>query len=114
MWRFVALFTVAHRRCTLLRCVRFMIRCLGKHFIPLLGDLVSQMVEVYTTTHHSCFLYLGSVLVDEFGTNKQCVPGLIQMLEVLDVGTCIIPKRHVTSQMGCLPEVSCRSREILF
>ncbi|XP_046845172.1 transportin-3-like [Xenia sp. Carnegie-2017] len=63
------------------RCVRFVIRCLGKHFIPLLGDLVSQMVEVYTTTHHSCFLYLGSVLVDEFGTNKQCVPGLIQMLE---------------------------------
>ncbi|XP_028408410.1 transportin-3-like [Dendronephthya gigantea] len=63
------------------RCVRFIIRCLGEHFIPLLGQLVNQMIQVYSATHHSCFLYLGSILVDEFGTNKSCVPGLIQMLE---------------------------------
>ena len=64
------------------RCVRFIIRCLGNHFCPLLPELASQMIEVYTGTHHSCFLYLGSILVDEFGTNKNCVPGLIQMVEV--------------------------------
>ena len=63
------------------RCVRFIIRCLGPHFIPLLGQLVTEIIQVYSNTHHSCFLYLGSVLVDEFGTNKTCVPGLIQMLE---------------------------------
>ncbi|CAB3980536.1 transportin-3-like isoform X2 [Paramuricea clavata] len=63
------------------RCVRFIIRCLGTHFVPLLGQLVSEIIQVYSTTHHSCFLYLGSILVDEFGTSKNCVSGLIKMLE---------------------------------
>lgn len=65
------------------RCIRFVIRCLGTHFCPLLGELVTQMVQVYSANHHSCFLYLGSILVDEFGTNQNCVPGLIQTVEAL-------------------------------
>lgn len=63
------------------RSVRFIIRCLGTHFCPLLGQLVTQMMQVYTEKQHSCFLYLGSILVDEFGSEKNCVPGFIQMVE---------------------------------
>ena len=77
----------------LFRCVRFIIRCLGPHFIPLLGQLVTEIVQVYSATHHSCFLYLGSVLVDEFGTDKTCVPGLVQMLEVWRFSKLLAVKR---------------------
>lgn len=61
------------------RCIRFAIRCLGKSAINLLSPLVSQMVGVYGTNPHSCFLYLGSILVDEYGDESGCVPGLIGM-----------------------------------
>ncbi|XP_022802202.1 transportin-3-like [Stylophora pistillata] len=61
------------------RCIRFAIRCLGKSAINLLSPLVSQMVSVYGTNPHSCFLYLGSILVDEYGDEAGCVPGLIGM-----------------------------------
>lgn len=81
--------------------MRFIIRCLGSHFIPLLGELVSEIIQVYSATHHSCFLYLGSILVDEFGTDKTCVPGLIQMLEV-----CTVYSRRI------LDEVSSEDNEV--
>lgn len=61
------------------RCIRFAIRCLGKSAINLLSPLVSQMVSVYGTNPHSCFLYLGSILVDEYGDEAGCIPGLIGM-----------------------------------
>ena len=41
-----------------------------------------QMVGLYQTHQHSCFLYLGSILVDEYGTESGCVPGLLDMLQV--------------------------------
>lgn len=61
------------------RCIRFAIRCLGKSAINLLSPLVQQMVIVYGTNPHSCFLYLGSILVDEYGEEAGCVPGLVSM-----------------------------------
>jgi transportin-3 len=63
------------------RCIRFAIRCVGKSSAPLLHPLVSQMVNIYQIHQHSCFLYLGSILVDEYGSEVGCVDGLIQMLE---------------------------------
>ena len=39
------------------------------------------MVLIYHLHQHSCFLYLGSILVDEYGSESGCVDGLIQMLE---------------------------------
>ncbi|GAB6030207.1 Transportin-3 [Chamberlinius hualienensis] len=62
------------------RCIRFTIRCLGKHSAPLLEPLVKQMVELYQVHQHSCFLYLGSILVDEYGTEAGCTQGLLDML----------------------------------
>ena len=50
---------------------------------PILGPLVTQMVRIYGAGHpHSCFLYLGSILVDEFSLlGGTCVSGLLDMLE---------------------------------
>jgi len=39
-----------------------------------------QLVNMYRIHHHSCFLYMGSILVDEYAGEAQCVEGLLQML----------------------------------
>jgi len=36
---------------------------------------------MYQSHRHSCFLYVGSILVDEYGGEAQCVDGLLNMLE---------------------------------
>ena len=41
------------------------------------------MVRLYNAHHHSCFLYLASILVDEYGMESECIGGLISMLEAL-------------------------------
>lgn len=41
------------------------------------------MVRLYNAHHHSCFLYLASILVDEYGQESECIGGLISMLEAL-------------------------------
>ncbi|XP_012271220.1 transportin-3 isoform X2 [Orussus abietinus] len=63
------------------RCLRFAVRCVGKHSAHLLEPLVKQIVELYAAHQHSCFLYLGSVLVDEYASDMECVSGLLGMLE---------------------------------
>jgi len=63
------------------RCVRFSIRCLGKDFAPLMQPLVELMVGIYLQHHHSCFLYLGSILVDEYGSNRAVEEPLLMMLK---------------------------------
>lgn len=66
------------------RCIRYAMRSIGKQAAPLLErePLVKQIVEMYATHHHSCFLYLGSILVDEFANvNEQCTQGLLDMMQ---------------------------------
>ena len=65
------------------RCIRFLVRCLGYSSAWLLDPLVAQMIELYTAHHHSCYLYLGSILVDEYGRWRTCIPGLLDMLSAL-------------------------------
>lgn len=62
------------------RCLRYAIRCVGKDFAPLLEPLVKQMVLLYSHHPHSSFLYLGSILVDEYATSN-CVSGLLNMVQ---------------------------------
>ncbi|NXD30788.1 TNPO3 protein, partial [Spelaeornis formosus] len=64
------------------RCLRFAVRCVGKGSAALLQPLVTQMVSVYREHQHSCFLYLGSILVDEYGMEEGCRQGLLDMLQV--------------------------------
>lgn len=46
-------------------------------------ECVPQMVSVYQVYPHSCFLYLGSILVDEYGMEEGCRQGLLDMLQVV-------------------------------
>lgn len=41
------------------------------------------MVRLYNAHHHSCFLYLASILVDEYGGENDCIGGLMSMLEAM-------------------------------
>uniref|UniRef100_H2RLY5 Transportin-3 n=1 Tax=Takifugu rubripes TaxID=31033 RepID=H2RLY5_TAKRU len=69
------------------RCLRFAVRCVGKGSASLLQPLVTQMVSVYQVYPHSCFLYLGSILVDEYGMEEGCRQGLLDMLKALCMPT---------------------------
>ncbi|XP_028254571.1 transportin-3 isoform X2 [Parambassis ranga] len=69
------------------RCLRFAVRCVGKGSASLLQPLVTQMVSVYQVYPHSCFLYLGSILVDEYGMEEGCRQGLLDMLQALCMPT---------------------------
>lgn len=69
------------------RCLRFAVRCVGKGSASLLQPLVTQMVNVYQVYPHSCFLYLGSILVDEYGMEDGCRQGLLDMLQALCMPT---------------------------
>ncbi|KAL0267137.1 UNVERIFIED_CONTAM: hypothetical protein PYX00_009490 [Menopon gallinae] len=63
------------------RCLRFAVRCVGQQSSHLLQPIVEQIVSLYNIYKHSCFLYLGSILVDVFACEAQNVPGLLKMLE---------------------------------
>jgi transportin-3 len=63
------------------RCIRYAVRCISHQSLPILEPLVKQMVGTYATYKHSCLLYLGSILVDEFGQDVRCIAGLLSMLE---------------------------------
>ncbi|XP_030630141.1 transportin-3 isoform X1 [Chanos chanos] len=69
------------------RCLRFAVRCVGKGSASLLQPLVTQMVNVYQVYPHSCFLYLGSILVDEYGMEEGCRQGLLDMVQALCMPT---------------------------
>lgn len=60
---------------------------MGKGSAALLQPLVTQMVNVYRAHQHSCFLYLGSILVDEYGMEEGCRQGLLDMLQALCIPT---------------------------
>lgn len=65
----------------IVRCVRYAVRCISHQSLPILEPLVKQMVNTYAVYKHSCLLYLGSILVDEFGNDTRCITGLLKMLE---------------------------------
>jgi len=49
-----------------------------------------QIVSLYHRHQHSCFLYLGSILVDEYAAEPGCVQGLLDMLQAFLIPTFII------------------------
>lgn len=79
--KFAADLRVMERTC---RCVRYAIRCVGRQAAVILEPLVKQIVHIYVHMYqHPCFLYLGSILVDEFAgvsDGGACTQGLIEML----------------------------------
>ena len=79
-------------RCS--RTVRFAVRSIGTQAAPILEPLAGLMVRIYGTHPHSCFLYLGSILVDEFSHQPGYVEGLLAMLEALLPPTFAILSRE--------------------
>ncbi|XP_053679296.1 transportin-3 [Anopheles nili] len=65
----------------IVRCIRYAIRCIGKQAMPILEPLVKQIITIYSGHNHSCLLYLGSILVDEFAFEDGCTQGLLNMLQ---------------------------------
>lgn len=65
------------------RAIRFIIRSMGVQSIVFIEPLANQIVEIYRKHPHSCFLYLASILVDEYGKVEEIQRGLIAMLNVL-------------------------------
>ncbi|XP_075153534.1 transportin 3 [Haematobia irritans] len=69
---------VMERTC---RLIRYSVRMVRKQASMLVEPLIHQMVTLYALHHHSCFLYLGSVLVDEFAKVEDCINVLLVMLK---------------------------------
>ncbi|KAK5978404.1 hypothetical protein GCK32_004583 [Trichostrongylus colubriformis] len=69
------------------RSIRFIVRSLGVQSIGFVEPLITQMMEIFSRHQHSCFLYLSSILVDEYGGMESLQPGLMIMLETLAHGT---------------------------
>ncbi|XP_022670159.1 transportin-3-like isoform X2 [Varroa jacobsoni] len=65
------------------RTIKYMVRFLSTAASPLVDPLVNRLVSTYKIHPHSCFLYLASILVDEFGRMPSCVPGLISLVNTL-------------------------------
>ncbi|KAG7176748.1 Transportin-3-like 1 [Homarus americanus] len=79
------------------RCLRFAVRCVHQQSAPLLSPLVEQIISVTSAiSEHSrlfilsCFLYLGSILVDEYASEVGCVAGLLAMLEAFTQPTFVL------------------------
>ncbi|ETN69284.1 hypothetical protein NECAME_15410 [Necator americanus] len=66
---------------------RFIVRSLGVQSIGFVEPLITQMMDIFSRQQHSCFLYLSSILVDEYGGMESLQPGLMIMLETLAHGT---------------------------
>nr|CAH8869554.1 unnamed protein product [Trichobilharzia regenti] len=70
------------------RLIRFIVRCFSVHLRDLLPELAEKIVLAYTNGgQHSSFLYLCSVLVDEFGEELDCRVGLVNVYEALSAPT---------------------------
>ncbi|KAJ1353594.1 hypothetical protein KIN20_010249, partial [Parelaphostrongylus tenuis] len=69
------------------RSIRFIVRSLGLQSIGFVEPLITQMMDIFSRHQHSCFLYLSSILVDEYGGMESLQPGLMIMLESLAHGT---------------------------
>ncbi|KJH52581.1 hypothetical protein DICVIV_01166 [Dictyocaulus viviparus] len=69
------------------RSIRFIVRSLGLQSIGFVEPLITQMMDIFSRHQHSCFLYLSSILVDEYGSMESLQPGLMIMLESFAHGT---------------------------
>lgn len=75
--KFVSDIRIMERYC---RTLRFAIRNVRTQALPILNPLIEQMTGIYQSHPHSVFLYLGSILVDEFYVVPAATPELLSML----------------------------------
>uniref|UniRef100_A0A8R1ISD8 Uncharacterized protein n=1 Tax=Caenorhabditis japonica TaxID=281687 RepID=A0A8R1ISD8_CAEJA len=58
-----------------IRSCRLIFRALGPQSLPFVEPVVTMMIETYPKHRHSSYLYLASVIVDEYGANEKMRPG---------------------------------------
>lgn len=64
------------------RTLRFMLRSTEKYSQNILCNFVTDIVNLYRVNHFSCFLYLGSILVDIYGNENNFKSGLVEMMQI--------------------------------
>jgi len=74
--------------CHVMSCLEMYVHGCSTSVIKLCALL--QIVSLYHSHQHSCFLYLGSILVDEYAAEPGCVQGLLDMLQAFLIPTFII------------------------
>ncbi|XP_065647772.1 transportin-3 isoform X2 [Hydra vulgaris] len=63
------------------RCLRFGIRCIGPDFMHFLDPFIFLINNLYAEYQHSCLLYIGSILVDEYGGDLTVQKHLLQLFK---------------------------------
>lgn len=71
---------VIERAC---RCLRYIIRCVRTSGRDLLPPLLQLTLNIYGLYKHSCFLYLTSVVIDEFGQLEDLQSWLMSVVEAV-------------------------------
>ncbi|CAF1268424.1 unnamed protein product [Rotaria sordida] len=69
------------------RTIRFIIRSMHSHAKIFFQPIVELVISSYDDVPHSCFLYLISIIVDEYGNNQDLKPSIIVMSEHLTTKT---------------------------
>ncbi|CAF1318792.1 unnamed protein product [Rotaria sordida] len=69
------------------RTIRFIIRSMHSHAKIFFQPIVELVISSYDDVPHSCFLYLISIIVDEYGNNQDLKSSIIVMSEHLTTKT---------------------------
>ncbi|CAK9295270.1 unnamed protein product [Gordionus sp. m RMFG-2023] len=79
---FLAFQNCEHKTEKICRTIKHIFRAVGREGSSfILPQLVGTILNLYQTKHHSSYLYLGSVIVEEFYPDTNYKSGLIQMFE---------------------------------
>ena len=65
------------------RCIRYTLRCLKCHAAAILPQVAEVLFELYQIHRHSCYVYVASIVVDEFAADPKCQQGLLSMTQAL-------------------------------
>ncbi|CAF4919616.1 unnamed protein product, partial [Rotaria sp. Silwood1] len=69
------------------RTIRFIIRSMRSHAKIFFQPIVELIISSYDDVPHSCFLYLISIIIDEYGNDQDLKPSIIVMSEHLTTKT---------------------------
>ncbi|XP_063902329.1 transportin-3-like isoform X2 [Zophobas morio] len=78
------------------RCVKYMLRAVGRKGAVFLPDLTNAVVSVYEHHHHSSLLYMAAVTVEIFGRVEECRNGLLS----LTLRLCESTMQYLVKQEG--------------
>ncbi|EGD78165.1 hypothetical protein PTSG_09041 [Salpingoeca rosetta] len=69
------------------KCVKWIVRCLGKYSVNLAGNMVPVLASLFEATHHSSCLYVASILIETFAYDDAYTDAIVQMCTELTART---------------------------